>query len=144
MTSLSEHESNVVHGRGRPRFVRLLRFARPYIPLVALTLLLSFAYSGGQYARAYLIKPVIDDIAVPSAELKGSDLSGSALDILGLGSAPPEETGSEPASDPAGPALDDRARLEAIAARVSHSIVLVASIAAAIVISMPLIMRMVQ
>ena len=138
MTSLSDHESNIVQGLGRPHIVRLLAYARPYLALVALTLLLSLVYSGGQYARAYLIKPAIDDIALPSASLHGNELSRSVLDVLDLGSPQTAQPGPEAAAE--GLALDDRARIEALTESISHSIVLVALVAAIIVITMPLVM----
>ena len=138
MTSLSDHESNIVQGHGRPHIVRLLTYGRPYLALIALTLLLSLAYSGGQYARAYLIKPAIDDIALPSASLQGNGLSRSVLDVLDLGNPPAAQPGPESAAEES--ALDDRARIAALTESISHSIVLVALIAVIIVITMPLVM----
>ena len=119
MTSLSDHESNLVQGQGRPHIDRLLTYARPYLALVALTLLLSLVYSGGQYARAYLIKPAIDDIALPSASLHGNELSRSVLGVLDLGSPAAAQPGAEAAAE--GSALDDRARVAALTENISHS-----------------------
>ena len=134
MTSLSDHESNVVQGRGQAPFLRLLGYARPYLALIGLTLLLSLAYSGGQYARAYLIKPAIDDIALPSADLQGSELSRSILGTLGLGG--PKDTPAPPAK--ASP--DDRARVTELAERISRSLLLIALAAAIIVVTMPMLL----
>ncbi len=138
MTSLSDHESNLVQGRGRPYAVRLLAYARPYLALIALTLLLSLLYSGGQYARAYLIKPAIDDIALPSASLEGNQLSRSVLGALGLGGGQEAQPGPEAAGGES--ALDDRAAVAALTQRISRSIALVALAAVVIVITMPLVM----
>lgn len=140
MTTLSEHEANQVRGRDRPSFARLLGYARPYLALIALTLLLSFAYSGGLYARAWLIKPVIDDIALPSAELKGSEFSSSVLDIVGLGSSAEQETTAEARAESRQRAVDDRERAAAIAKSVSRSVALVATAAAVIVLVMPFLL----
>ena len=140
MTTLSDHESNRIKGRDRPRLVRLLAYARPYVALIALTLLLSSVYSGGQYARAYLIKPAIDDIALPSTELRGNEFSGSVLDLVGFGSSAGDEPDSEPQTESPASAPDDRERVAAIAESISRSVVLVALAAAAIVIAMPLIL----
>jgi subfamily B ATP-binding cassette protein MsbA len=138
LTSLSDHESNVVQGRGRPQLARLLAYARPYLALIGLTLALSLVYSGGQYARAYLIKPAIDDIALPSASLQAGELSGPVLGALGLGSPPAPQPGGEAAAG--GSTLDDRARVAALADAISRSIVLVALVAAIIVVTMPLLL----
>jgi subfamily B ATP-binding cassette protein MsbA len=138
LTSLSDHESNVVQGRDRPHVFRLLIYARPYLALIALTLLLSLVYSGGQYARAYLIKPAIDDIALPSASLKGNAWSQSVLGVLDLGGS--SESPPEAEATAEEPAADDRARVEALTASISHSILMVTLVAIAIVITMPLVM----
>ncbi len=45
--------------------VRLLGYARPWLGLIGLALLLSAAYSGSRYLRVYLIKPLLDEVVVP-------------------------------------------------------------------------------
>ena len=55
-------------GRGPLR--RLLRYARPYLALMALTLVLGGLLSGSHFVRAYLMKPVFDDIILPGAQLE--------------------------------------------------------------------------
>ena len=60
MATFSEHENATGPSSGRPVFLRLLRYARRYLPLILLTSLLVLGYSGARYARAYLAKPLID------------------------------------------------------------------------------------
>ena len=52
---------------------RMLSYAKPYIGMLLLILLLTFVYSLGQYGRAYLIKPLIDYVLLPSQVVVGSD-----------------------------------------------------------------------
>jgi subfamily B ATP-binding cassette protein MsbA len=55
---------------------RLLVYARPYVWLVGVAILFSLLYGGGLTGRAALIGPVLDGIAVPSAQL------GSVVDLF--------------------------------------------------------------
>jgi subfamily B ATP-binding cassette protein MsbA len=55
---------------------RLLVYARPYLWLVGVAILFSLLYGGGLTGRAALIGPVLDGIAVPSAQL------GSVVDLF--------------------------------------------------------------
>ena len=58
--------------------LRLLLYARPYVGVVGITLVFSMLYAGGLTGRAYLIKPLLDDVLAPKisadslAELRGS------------------------------------------------------------------------
>jgi subfamily B ATP-binding cassette protein MsbA len=45
--------------------LRLLRYAVRYLPLIALSSVLILAYSGARYVRAYLAKPLIDEVVLP-------------------------------------------------------------------------------
>lgn len=56
--------------------MRLLRFARPYLGVVLLALLFSLAYAGGRSLRAYLIKPLMDDVLVPAGSHSASEVFG--------------------------------------------------------------------
>jgi subfamily B ATP-binding cassette protein MsbA len=66
---------------------RLLRYARPYLPLISVAIVASLIYGSGLAGRAALIGPALDGIAVPSAEL------GSVVDLFGFEEAP--ETDAE-------------------------------------------------
>ncbi len=48
---------------------RLFWYARPYVPLVVITIVFSLVYAGGLTGRAYLTRPLIDDIAAPNLEV---------------------------------------------------------------------------
>lgn len=50
-----------------PTFLRLLRFARPFVGLALLALVLSLAFAGGRNLRAYLMKPLMDEVLAPAA-----------------------------------------------------------------------------
>jgi subfamily B ATP-binding cassette protein MsbA len=78
--------------------LRLLRYARPYLTLIALTLLLSGALSAGRYARVYLLKPILDDVVLPHQALSSSGPPGEGL--LALGDSGQAER-DQPAPSPA-------------------------------------------
>ena len=59
-------------------FSRLLRFARPYVGVIALALACSLAFSGARNLRNYLIKPLLNDVLVP-AQGSAFSSSGSSL-----------------------------------------------------------------
>ncbi|MFQ5514532.1 MAG: ABC transporter ATP-binding protein [Myxococcota bacterium] len=48
--------------------LRLLAYARPYLALVAIAIGAALVYSAGDTARSYLIKPLMDDVVLPSHE----------------------------------------------------------------------------
>ena len=50
------------------KLLRLLAYAAPYWPLIVLTVVFSWLYAGGLAGRAYLIQPLLDGIALPSAQ----------------------------------------------------------------------------
>ena len=49
--------------------LRLYAYARPYLGLILVSILLSSLDSGARYVRAWMIKPVLDDIAIPAVGL---------------------------------------------------------------------------
>ncbi len=53
--------------------VRLLLYARPYLHVILFAIVFSLLYSGGITGRAYLMAPVIDDVALPNASLSSLD-----------------------------------------------------------------------
>ncbi len=97
---------------------RLLRYARRYLPLILLALLFTATFAAGRYGRAYLIKPLLDEVLLPYQEAVGrGDASGAASrdsaatelgallrpplpDWVGGGAGEPE-----PAEDPGAKAL---------------------------------------
>jgi subfamily B ATP-binding cassette protein MsbA len=69
LATFSEHESATKAASTRPVFVRLLAYVKRYIPLILLSSLLVLGYSGARYARAYLAKPLIDNVVLPHGAL---------------------------------------------------------------------------
>ena len=69
-------------------FFRLVGFARPYLVVLAIAVLCSAAYAGARTARAYLIKPLLDDVVLPfagSAAPSASDWLPGLSGFLGGG-----------------------------------------------------------
>jgi len=105
---------------------RLLLYLRPYLALAALAVPLSSAFSVAQYGRAYLMKPVFDEILLPGQELTESGLT----DIFA------EHFDSEAATSTSASASEEQARIEAIWLRLRQVI----GAAIALVVSLPLLM----
>jgi subfamily B ATP-binding cassette protein MsbA len=54
----------------RTAFLRLLHFARPYLGVVAVAMAFAVVYSGARYLRAYLMKPLVDDVLIAGKSLE--------------------------------------------------------------------------
>ncbi len=54
----------------RPALLRLFAYARPYLWPIVVALLLAGVFSIGRYGRAYLIKPIFDDVIAPTQALR--------------------------------------------------------------------------
>lgn len=61
-------------------FGRLLRFARPFVPILLFAFLCSGVYAGARNARAYLMKPLLDDVLLAGGE--GGAAGAGAGDLL--------------------------------------------------------------
>jgi len=48
----------------RTAFTRLLAYARPYLWVVVVAMLFAAVHSGARYLRAYLLKPLVDEVAM--------------------------------------------------------------------------------
>jgi len=55
----------------RTVFLRLVAYARPYLGIVALAMAFSTLYSGARYLRAYLMKPLLDDVWIEGQSIEG-------------------------------------------------------------------------
>jgi len=53
--------------------LRLLGYARPYLHVIAIAVVFSLLYGGGLTGRAYLLAPIIDEVALPNASLSSLD-----------------------------------------------------------------------
>jgi subfamily B ATP-binding cassette protein MsbA len=119
-------------------YVRLLRFVRPYVGILLLGIAASAVYSGTLYARAWLLKPLVDDVlphVSSSADLGVGDLVRAVPGLRGVEPVP--------APAPEAPPADDVARAESelrerVAKRARESLQLVLLAAAAIVFILPL------
>lgn len=84
---------------------RLAGYARPYAALIALALLFTLLFAAGRYGRAYLTKPLIDDVLLPSQAAGAPPSSAPLVDELLERRASPAEgpaagTGAAEAVDP--------------------------------------------
>ncbi len=77
----------------RGSFRRLVIYARPYLALVLVALALAVVYAGGRTVRAYLLKPVVDDVFLASPALPA--LPGGATRT----GTDPEDEGKAPAAE---------------------------------------------
>jgi hypothetical protein len=84
--------------------LRLVRYARPDVGAILVAIVLASVFSAGRYGRAYLVKPIFDDVIAPSQVLReaGGTLPLSIGEILpGVGDFVPTEPTPE-TSAPAG------------------------------------------
>ncbi len=56
---------------------RLLRYARPYLLLIGVAVVCAGLYAGTRYGRAYLMKPLIDDVVLPAQIFAGGAEAGA-------------------------------------------------------------------
>ncbi len=61
---------------------RLAGYARPYLGLIALALAFTVLFAGARYGRAYLIKPLIDEVLLPSQSAATVPATSSLFDDL--------------------------------------------------------------
>jgi len=139
LASHSKRKGNEGSGggwKGRPALVRLFGYARPFAWLVLLAVLLTVAFSAGRYARAYLMKPILDDVILPQQKLsERSAVPAWVRGIPFLGGEEPAEAEASAAPDPA-----EEARLEALTRHIGESLTLVVLAAIALIVGMPVAM----
>ena len=68
-------ESSAASVRLSTTVLRLLRYVRPYLGILALAIVCSLVYAGARNARNYLVKPLFDDVILPQYK------SGSPADM---------------------------------------------------------------
>ena len=83
-------------------FVRLLRYARPYVGVIAVALTLASVYSGALALRAYLVKPMMDEVL----------LKQHALNSLPAGSFIAKRAGVPSQAATPDPAAEAKARVD--------------------------------
>jgi ABC-type multidrug transport system fused ATPase/permease subunit len=121
---------------GRSVLVRLFAYARPFAALILVSVVLVVALSGGRYARAYLMKPIFDDVLLPQQTLsQRAPLPAWLREIPFLGGDAPPETPTSAAPDPV-----EEARREALGRHIRESLAQVVVAAVVLIAAMPLVM----
>ena len=118
----------------RSALLRLLGYARPYAGIIALGVLLAAGLSLAGYARAWLVKPIFDDVIAPSQALRsaGEQIPIELRDSCRASARPPA----------AAPALDPdavRSELERSVAEIRSDVGRIALAAALIILAIPLL-----
>lgn len=108
-------------------FWRLIGYVRPYVGVLAIALLSAGIYEGARYGRAYLIKPLTDDVILPQ-QASGAAFGGWLGEALGAQGTAGDEA----------PARDEAALRARLAEQVDASLFTVVLAAVAIVLLMPL------
>ncbi|MFQ5418322.1 MAG: ABC transporter ATP-binding protein [Myxococcota bacterium] len=115
----------------RSSLIRLLAYARPFAALILLAVALTAALGAGRYTRAYLMKPVLDDVLLPQQALATSATAPDGLRRLG---AEDPESGA-----PAG-AVDPQEQRAALARHIEASLYQLAVAALALIVALPLLL----
>jgi subfamily B ATP-binding cassette protein MsbA len=136
LATFSEHESEARPISTRPVFLRLLGYAKRYIPLILLTSLLVLGYSSARYARAYLAKPLLDNVVLPHGALLQAPKASDWLPRIGPWAERAPESAEAP-SERAPLTPEERAALEQ---QVHDSFVRIVIVALVVVFAMPLFM----
>ncbi len=117
---------------------RMLGFARPYASLIAVALVLTLIFAGGRYVRAYLMKPLLDEVLLPSqavvSESMGSDVSWFSISDWSEPESDPT-TRAQAAAGDVPPSSSDRS-----AGEIKASLMWVVGAALAVVIVMPFVL----
>jgi ABC-type multidrug transport system fused ATPase/permease subunit len=108
-----------------PRLRRLLGYVRPYAALVALAIVLTAALGAGRYARAYLMKPILDDVLLPQQALAEAPASASWLLPDALARARPRPAAAADA-EPSRGALAEQLRASLVRIVVAALVLIVA------------------
>ncbi|HEY8153215.1 MAG TPA: ABC transporter ATP-binding protein [Myxococcota bacterium] len=136
MATFSEHENAATAEPGRSVFFRLLRYARPYVLLILFTSLLVLGYSGARYARAYLAKPLLDNVVLPHGALTDVPKPTDWLPRIGPWAKREHEAAAEkPAAVPL--TNEERSKLER---QVQESFTRIVMVAVMVVFAMPFFM----
>jgi subfamily B ATP-binding cassette protein MsbA len=136
LASFAEHESQSAPASGLPVFLRLLRYARRYLPLIALGALLVLGYSGARYARAYLAKPLMDEVVLPHGALESVPEPSDWLPRIGP-FAKKQEAPAEPQPEPHLLSPEER---EQLAGQIRHSFTRIVLVAVVVIFAMPIFM----
>ncbi len=138
MATPLRYDSNRTGRPGAPVWLRVLGYARPYVALILLALTLTLVFGAARFARAYLVKPIIDDVILPYGALVTASGAPAWLPDLGrltrAGEAPEAE---RPPTGRAVRDLDAGERAE-LRARIRSHFVAILAIAVAVMFLIPL------
>jgi ABC-type multidrug transport system fused ATPase/permease subunit len=136
LATFSEHESAAAATPTRAVFLRLLSYAWRYLPLILLSALLVLGYSGARYARAYLAKPLIDNVVLPHGAMTAVPDPTDWLPKIGpLAGRQPRPKRETPVSAPL--TGEERATL---AGQIQESFSRIVMVAVMVVFAMPIFM----
>jgi subfamily B ATP-binding cassette protein MsbA len=121
----------------RSTLVRLLLYARPYIGLVVLLFALTMMLSGTRYVRAYLMKPILDNVLLPQQELAGSGTGSSPIANIPLLGKVAEKVPGETLAPESEEAAAER---ETLQKAIADSLWMIVLAGVALVIATPLLM----
>jgi subfamily B ATP-binding cassette protein MsbA len=130
------------HDRGhevseRSPIIRVFLYARPYMALILLLIVLTVALSGTLYARAYLLKPILDNVLLPQQELVEQGEAPSLLEkIPGFGKLSSKVPDTKPAPDSTAAVAERKALGDAVMESLGQ--IVLAGIA--LVLAMPVLM----
>jgi ATP-binding cassette, subfamily B, bacterial MsbA len=134
------NESDSAAGRApaseRSPLWRLFGYARPYFWPIVAALLLASVFSAGRYGRAYLIKPIFDDVIAPTQALREA---GGKLPFE-LGDLVPDVLGDEAPSAGETPQLDDSAAHARLEQQISERLAEIIGAVLLIVFGMPIVL----
>ncbi len=130
MAPETEERTSVVMGR-------LVRYARPYLWPIMLAVVLAAVFSAGRYGRAYLMKPVFDDVIGPSQALReaGENLPLEIRDLV-----PGADVLSGPEVETEGSFASEEEAVEALREQVSRGMAQVIFFVLLIVFLLPFVM----
>jgi subfamily B ATP-binding cassette protein MsbA len=133
LATVREHEQMLLPGAEVAPWLRILSYARPYLGFVALALALTLGAAVAEFGRAYLLKLVVDEVALPQgALLSGGDFGGMLPDLPFL---PDRDEGPAEAA----PLELDPEQRATIAQNVRDNLIFIVVVAAVIVVVLPLL-----
>ncbi len=137
---LKKESANHDRGRGvveRSPMIRVILYVRPYVAFIVVLIALTLALSGSRYARAYLMKPILDNVLLPQKELVDKGQAPSLLKkIPGFGDLSSKIPQTQPAPDSAAAIAERNALGDAVMTSLGK--VVLAGIA--LVIAIPVLM----
>ncbi len=134
MAHLEDLERERAPRRDRPHWHRLASYCRGYLGFIGLALVLTVLVAGTEYARAYMLKILIDDVAIPQATLvRGAAVGDWLPDLPLLDSNRPDA----PADSRLADVELSQEQKDQIAAHVETNLLVLVALAALIAVALP-------